>query len=80
MLFYYRYLFNDYRNAYNPNCFAKYGGPVDPALALGGFLKDKEAITNPEQFQNATATIITILLKNYHNKTLLKPALEWEAK
>ncbi|XP_026286782.1 NPC intracellular cholesterol transporter 1 isoform X2 [Frankliniella occidentalis] len=68
------------QNYYNPDCFAQYGGPVDPTVALGGFLKDREAIKDPSQYQNATAVIITILLNNYHNKTLLIPALEWEAK
>lgn len=74
------YFHSLFRNPYNIECFAQYGGPVDPALALGGFLKDNEAITDPKQYQNATATIITILLKNYHNKTLLTPALEWESR
>ncbi|KAK3917399.1 NPC intracellular cholesterol transporter 1 [Frankliniella fusca] len=68
------------QNYFNPSCFAKYGGPVDPAVALGGFLKDREAIKDPAQYQNATAVIITILLNNHHNKTLLNPALEWEAR
>lgn len=68
------------QNPYNIECFAQYGGPVDPALALGGFLKDNEAITDPKQYQKATAAIITIIVQNHHNKTLLTPALEWEAK
>ncbi|XP_034244049.1 NPC intracellular cholesterol transporter 1 isoform X2 [Thrips palmi] len=68
------------QNPYNLECFAQYGGPVDPAIALGGFLKGNEAITDPKQYQNATAAIITILLSNHHNKTLLAPALEWETR
>lgn len=78
MVFFTTALFS--RNPYNIECFAQYGGPVDPALALGGFLKDNEAITDPKQYQNATAAIITILLNNHHNKSLLGPALEWESR
>lgn len=33
------------QNPYNPLCLAPFGGPVDPATALGGFLMPGEALS-----------------------------------
>lgn len=66
-----------FRNAYNPDCLAPYGGPVDPAIAVGGFLSPGQDLYNAS-YEKATAVILTILVNNYHNKTKLLPALEWE--
>ncbi|KAL2715871.1 NPC intracellular cholesterol transporter 1 isoform X2 [Vespula squamosa] len=65
------------QNAYNPDCLAPYGGPVDPAIAVGGFLSPGQDLHNAS-YEKATAVILTILVNNYHNKTKLLPALEWE--
>ncbi|XP_012286776.1 Niemann-Pick C1 protein isoform X2 [Orussus abietinus] len=67
------------QNPYNPECLATYGGPVDPAIAVGGFLKPGQTLANPE-YEKATALILTFLVNNYHNKTKLQPAMEWEKK
>jgi len=69
-----------FRNIYNPACFAKWGGPVDPAIALGGFLEPGHPLSDTAQYRNASAVILTFLVKNYYNKTLLAPALRWEHK
>lgn len=69
------------RNPYDPStCLALYGGPVDPAIALGGFLEPGRPLSDKPPYENATAIIITFLVNNYHNKTKLEPALNWEAK
>uniref|UniRef100_A0A336LKH8 CSON011471 protein n=1 Tax=Culicoides sonorensis TaxID=179676 RepID=A0A336LKH8_CULSO len=60
-----------FKNPYNSECLALYKGPIDPAIALGGF-------SDSANYEKATALIITILVNNHHNKTLLKPALDWE--
>ncbi|XP_067212878.1 NPC intracellular cholesterol transporter 1 isoform X4 [Linepithema humile] len=65
------------QNAYNPECLALYGGPVDPAIAVGGFLSPGQDLHNPP-YEKATAIILSILVNNYHNKTKLSPAMEWE--
>lgn len=65
------------RNAYNPECLALYGGPVEPAIAVGGFLSPGQDLHNPP-YEKATAIILTILVNNYHNKAKLVPAMEWE--
>ncbi|KAH0955249.1 hypothetical protein HN011_012453 [Eciton burchellii] len=65
------------QNAYNPECLALYGGPVDPAIAVGGFLSPGQDLHN-SPYERATAIILTILVNNYHNKTRLFPAMEWE--
>ncbi|XP_017762316.1 PREDICTED: Niemann-Pick C1 protein isoform X5 [Eufriesea mexicana] len=65
------------QNAYNPECLAPYGGPVEPAIAVGGFLSPGQDLSNPS-YEKATAVILTLLVNNYHNKSKLHPAMEWE--
>ncbi|XP_066248348.1 NPC intracellular cholesterol transporter 1 isoform X3 [Euwallacea similis] len=65
-------------NPYNVECLAPYGGPVDPAIAFGGFLKSGESLAKDPPYENATAVILTFLVNNYHNKTKVVPAMEWE--
>ncbi|KAL1465724.1 hypothetical protein WDU94_005267 [Cyamophila willieti] len=66
----------------NPyRCLAPYGGPIDPAIALGGFL-DANGVQDSHMdgvYQKATAVIITFIIKNHHDEHKLKPALEWES-
>uniref|UniRef100_A0AAG5DBY3 SSD domain-containing protein n=1 Tax=Anopheles atroparvus TaxID=41427 RepID=A0AAG5DBY3_ANOAO len=64
-------------NYYNPTCLAPYGGPIDPAVALGGIPQPK----SPEEkasYTQASAVILTFLVRNYHDKDKLQPALAWE--
>uniref|UniRef100_A0A8D9B029 Niemann-Pick C1 protein n=1 Tax=Cacopsylla melanoneura TaxID=428564 RepID=A0A8D9B029_9HEMI len=66
----------------NPyRCLAPYGGPIDPAIALGGFLDANDAKDSHLDgvYQKATAVIITFIIKNHHDEHKLKPALEWES-
>lgn len=65
-------------NSFNPDCLASYGGPIDPAVALGGFLKSGESLTGSPQYEKADVVILTFLVNNYHNKSLLEPAKQWE--
>lgn len=65
-------------NPIDPQCLGKYGGPVDPAIALGGFLADGETLVDKNDYRKATTVILTFLVNNYHNKTKLEPALAWE--
>ncbi|KAG7311994.1 hypothetical protein JYU34_001435 [Plutella xylostella] len=65
-------------NPFNPSCLSVYGGPVLPAIALGGFLRAAEPLGKDSRFHEATAVIITLLVNNKHDKEQLKPALEWE--
>ncbi|KAK0092687.1 hypothetical protein PV326_000847, partial [Microctonus aethiopoides] len=65
---------------YNPDCFAPYGGPIEPAVAVGGFLSPGQSSHKRQPYENATAIILTILVNNHHNKTKLQPAMEWEEK
>ena len=60
-----------------PECLAPYGGPVEPAIAVGGFLSPGQDLHNPS-YEKATAVILTFLVNNYHNKSKLAPAMEWE--
>ncbi|KAI4456062.1 npc intracellular cholesterol transporter 1 [Holotrichia oblita] len=68
------------QNPYNIDCLAKYNGPVDPAVAMGGFLKPGQSLADDPKFNEATAVIITFLVNNHHNKSKLIPAMEWEKK
>ncbi|GBP78634.1 NPC intracellular cholesterol transporter 1 [Eumeta japonica] len=65
-------------NPYNTDCLAEYGGPVLPAVGLGGFLKDGEMFTKKAKYSDANALIITILVNNHYDKSKLDPALKWE--
>lgn len=65
-------------NPYDPECLAPYGGPIDPAIALGGFLQNGESLSSSTPYNRANAVILTFLVNNYHNKSMLEPALSWE--
>lgn len=71
------FIYFSFRNSYNPECLALYGGPVEPAIAVGGFLSPGQDLHNPP-YEKATAIILTFLVNNYHNKAKLIPAMEWE--
>lgn len=66
-------------NAFNLDCLATYGGPVDPAVALGGFLRDGQALNDVTEYQKANVVILTFLVNNYHQKDRLEPARKWES-
>ena len=68
-----------FNNPYNPDCLGKFGGPMDPAIVLGGFLKPGEQLNSNTHYEKASAVILTFLVNNYHNKSLLEPALQWES-
>uniref|UniRef100_A0A182W717 SSD domain-containing protein n=1 Tax=Anopheles minimus TaxID=112268 RepID=A0A182W717_9DIPT len=64
-------------NYYNPLCLAPYGGPIDPAIALGGIPQPKTPEEKPS-YTEANAVILTFLVRNYHDKNKLQSALAWE--
>ncbi|XP_063990159.1 NPC intracellular cholesterol transporter 1 isoform X1 [Diachasmimorpha longicaudata] len=64
-------------NPYNSECLAPYGGPIEPAIAVGGFLSPGQSLKDPP-YEKATAIVLTFLVNNYHNKSKLQPAMEWE--
>lgn len=64
-------------NPYNPECLAPYGGPIEPAIAVGGFTESGKVLRNPP-YEQATAIVLTFLVNNYQNKSKLEPAMEWE--
>ncbi|XP_017858960.1 PREDICTED: Niemann-Pick C1 protein [Drosophila arizonae] len=59
-------------------CLASYGGPVDPAIALGGFLKHGEQLTGSTKYEQANALILSFLVRNHHDKGKLVQTLDWE--
>ncbi|XP_050298712.1 NPC intracellular cholesterol transporter 1 isoform X2 [Anthonomus grandis grandis] len=66
-------------NPLNPNeCLAPYGGPIESAIALGGFLEPGQTLADNPKYERATALILTFLVNNYHNKSEIAPAMEWE--
>ncbi|XP_075151532.1 Niemann-Pick type C-1a isoform X2 [Haematobia irritans] len=73
------YLDELYQCISNPYlCLAPYGGPIDPAIGLGGFLKSGEQLGPDTKYERATALILTFLVRNHHDKHKLTAALEWE--
>ncbi|CAB3365569.1 Hypothetical predicted protein [Cloeon dipterum] len=71
------YLISCTQNPYDPNCLAKYGGPIEPAIALGGFETPENA---PPKYETAQALIITLLINNHYDQSKLAPAKKWEGK
>ena len=67
-----------FNNPYDLDCIASYGGPIDPAVAFGGFLKPGDNLAKSPSFENAQSVILTFLVNNQDNSSLLEPALEWE--
>lgn len=59
------------------SCLAKYGGPIDPSVVLGGFLKDGKMVEDPP-YKDANTVILTYVVNNYYAKDKLQPAMEWE--
>ena len=62
-------------------CLAEYGGPAFPYVVLGGFRNgENETITDESLYMNATALILTFIVRNNADKDLLGPAKDWEKK
>lgn len=63
-------------NAYGLDCLAPYGGPIEPAIAVGG-MQPPEPGQNYD-YKQATGVVLTFLLNNKVSKSELIPAMEWE--
>ena len=70
------HLLQCFRNPYNPECFSNI--PVDPAIALGGFLNSDDNDLNSPHYEKASSVILTFLVSNHYNKSRLALALAWE--
>lgn len=66
-------------NSFDPDCLAPYGGNVDPAVALGGFLSDNNTLSSINDYLKADVVILTFLVNNHHAKERLLSAKTWEA-
>ncbi|XP_021950793.1 NPC intracellular cholesterol transporter 1 isoform X2 [Folsomia candida] len=60
------------------SCLGSYGGPIDPAVVLGGFIPAGQQLPQLPHYSNATTAIITLIINNHYNSTENLPALEWE--
>ncbi|XP_076477317.1 NPC intracellular cholesterol transporter 1 homolog 1b isoform X2 [Bombus vancouverensis nearcticus] len=71
-------LYKCVQNPYNPECLAPYKGPVLPALAFGGFLREDEFNYDATDYIKSTGLILSFLVKNSLNKTVLDATRKWE--
>lgn len=63
----------------NPyTCLAPYGGPVDPAIALGGFLGPQEQLSGNTNYISGNTLILTFLVQNHHDPKKVEAARKWE--
>lgn len=69
-----------FNNPYDLDCLATYGGPIDPAIGFGGFLKPGDNLAKNISYEKAQSVILTFLVNNHDDSSLLGPALEWEKK
>lgn len=67
---------NCFVNSYGLSCLAPYGGPIEPAIAVGGMPAAESGET--QDFKLATGIVLTFLLNNKADKSELGPAMEWE--
>lgn len=67
-------------NPFDPACFAPYGGPIDPSVTLGGFLKPNENLPKSPPYEKSDTVVLTFLLNNHHNQKDKEAAMEWEEK
>ena len=67
---------NCFLNPLSLSCLAPYGGPVEPAIAVGGMPQAKSG--ENQDYKLATGIVLTFLLNNNANKSELGPAMEWE--
>lgn len=73
------FLFVCCRNPYDLSvCMAPYKGPVEPAIALGGYPKAEPG--KATNYKMSTGLTLTYLINNSKNKTALIPAMDWELK
>lgn len=70
------HLLQCFSNPYNPECFSNI--PVDPAIALGGFLNFDDNDLKSPHYEQASSVILTFLVSNHYNKSRLALALAWE--
>ncbi|XP_076547894.1 NPC intracellular cholesterol transporter 1 homolog 1b [Osmia lignaria lignaria] len=66
------------QNPFDPNCLAPYKGPVLPALAYGGFLREDEFNYNSKDYIKASGLILSFLVKNSLNDSVLESIYKWE--
>jgi len=67
-----------FRNSFNPFCLAPYKGPIFPAIAIGGFLKENKSQYDSSDYIKATGLVLTFLVQNSLNETDLVPINKWE--
>ncbi|GAB1859492.1 Niemann-Pick C1 protein [Camponotus japonicus] len=70
------YLYKCMQNPFNPDCLAPYKGPIIPAIAIGGYLKEGEY--DSENYNRATGLVLTFLVRNSLNEEDLVPIIKWE--
>lgn len=57
---------------------APYKGPIFPALAVGGFLKENEYHYDSSDYIKANGLILSFLMNNHLDEEKLKPVIKWE--
>ncbi|CAL1681672.1 unnamed protein product [Lasius platythorax] len=66
------------QNPFNPLCLAPYKGPIIPAIAIGGFLREGEFEYDSADYSKATGVILTFLVRNSLKEEDLVPVIKWE--
>ncbi len=64
---------------------SKWGGPVNPYYALGGFIPPGESFPANPKYHESTAIVMSIIVDNYDKKSVdpsdvkgLAKAMAWE--
>ncbi|XP_076646594.1 NPC intracellular cholesterol transporter 1 homolog 1b [Halictus rubicundus] len=75
---YLNHLFECAQNALSMSCVAPYGGPVFPAIAYGGFLREDDFIYDAKDYMKATGLVLSFMVSNSRNKSVIAAAEKWE--
>ncbi|XP_036144455.1 NPC intracellular cholesterol transporter 1 homolog 1b [Monomorium pharaonis] len=72
------HLYKCMQNSFDPTCLAPYKGPIIPAIAIGGFLREKEFNYDSSDYIKATGLVLTFLVRNSLDEKALEPVYKWE--
>ncbi|XP_070161109.1 NPC intracellular cholesterol transporter 1 homolog 1b [Polyergus mexicanus] len=72
------HLYKCMQNPFNTDCLAPYKGPIIPAIAIGGFLREGTFQYDSTDYSKATGLILTFLVRNSLKEKDLEPVIKWE--
>jgi len=71
--------YGTFRNAYDPDCLAPYGGPAEPAMIVGDYLEKGQNVRDINADpKKARAAVLTFIVRNSLIPDEVEKAMKWE--